>query len=71
MNPNPEKFERLPYFAVNSKIVRSKSEPLDSFSNINPFVRTDQEYLPPPIIDDPEMLQNFVARQIIDSDDEV
>ena len=51
--------------------MRDKSEPLELFSNITSLGRTDQEYLRPPVFDDPGILQNFATRKISDSDDKV
>ena len=46
-------------------------QPLDPFSTIDPLITTEhQEYLPPQITDDPDLLNNFASRQLIDSDDE-
>ena len=45
-------------------------EPLYPFSSIDPLVRSDQEYLSPPLIDDTDILQSFTTRQIIGSNDE-
>ena len=50
--------------------MRDKSEPLELFSNITSLVR-NQEYLRPPVFDDPGILQNFATRKISDSDDKV